>query len=271
MTTNPKTIIYHSDCLDGFTAAWVLWRRFQGEPTQFIPAQYGEDPPWVLVDGRDTYVVDFSYPRPQLEEMKRRANLLLVLDHHATAEEELAGLPYAVFDMGRSGAGLTWDWAFFGQHRPWLVNYVEDGDLWLFSYPSSKEVRVFLQRQSKTFENWQRLSEESLENILPLARVAYTDMEAYVEARARRATVQAFKGMLAVVVEAGHQHGSELLHYLLQKHPRCDVAIRAEHDGGQWVYSVRSRLGEAKLLAERLGGGGHSRAAGFRSQERLHV
>ena len=50
--------------------------------------------------------VDFSYSRPILETMAAETKNLLILDHHITAEQSLAGLPYAYFDMKKSGAVL---------------------------------------------------------------------------------------------------------------------------------------------------------------------
>src|SRR5205807_2421923 len=78
-------------------------------------------------------MVDFSYKRAVLENMARTVNSILILDHHKTAAEDLAGLPplpgfptwreaawngklsqsirmSALFDMDRSGAALAWDY-----------------------------------------------------------------------------------------------------------------------------------------------------------------
>jgi hypothetical protein len=78
-------------------------------------------------------IVDFSYERAVIDEMRRVANSILILDHHKSAEEDLRDLYVAPewttwreaanqsqpssnvrcvvrFDMERSGAGLTWDY-----------------------------------------------------------------------------------------------------------------------------------------------------------------
>ena len=78
-----------------------------------------------------------------------------------SAQEALAGLPYAHFDMERSGAGMTWD-AIHTDHdlhreRPWLVNYVEDRDLWRFKLPNSKEVNAYISSRKQTFEEWNKM------------------------------------------------------------------------------------------------------------------
>jgi oligoribonuclease NrnB/cAMP/cGMP phosphodiesterase (DHH superfamily) len=117
--------VYHANCFDGFTAAWVVRNYFGAEKVDMHPANYGEPVP--SVRDREIVIVDFSYP---LQELKALAqiNNVLVLDHHKTAAEALKDLPTvadwaawngdlsAVFDMERSGAGITWDF-FSPAHR----------------------------------------------------------------------------------------------------------------------------------------------------------
>jgi len=74
MGSNPL-VIYHGNCYDGFTAAWVFWRAFGGKAELFA-ARYGDPPP--SVEGREVYVVDFSYPSATMLEMKDAAD---ALDH----------------------------------------------------------------------------------------------------------------------------------------------------------------------------------------------
>jgi len=83
----PDICIYHGNCADGFTAAWAVWKRF-GDSVEYIPGVYGESPPDVT--GKNVVIVDFSYKRPVLLEMTKTARTVLVLDHHKTAEADLA-------------------------------------------------------------------------------------------------------------------------------------------------------------------------------------
>ena len=62
--------------------------------------------------GEHIVIVDFSYARPILETIAQSAASLVVLDHHITAEQTLADLPYAYFDLKNQalcsgGNGLT--------------------------------------------------------------------------------------------------------------------------------------------------------------------
>lgn len=97
-------VIYHASCNDGAGAAYAAWTVL-GETAEYVPAHYGNEPPDVT--GKVVYVLDFSYPRDVLLDMNAKAKSLLVLDHHKTAEADLKGLDFAVFDMIELGAALN--------------------------------------------------------------------------------------------------------------------------------------------------------------------
>src|SRR5262245_63096993 len=155
-----KLVLYHGQCLDGFAAAWVAFRRFGGT-AEYHAVQFGDALPYPIAR-RDVLILDFSCPREQLLEMKKQAATLLVLDHHLTAQQDLAGLDFAIFDLERSGATLTWDYFFPGEGRPWLVSYVEDKDLWRWKLPDSEEVSAALQSYSRSFKMWEKISRKGV-------------------------------------------------------------------------------------------------------------
>jgi oligoribonuclease NrnB/cAMP/cGMP phosphodiesterase (DHH superfamily) len=97
-------VIYHDNCTDGLTAAWVAAQVMPD--AEFFAGFYGQDPP--DVHGRDVFIVDFSYKRPVMEQIAADCATLVVLDHHKTAEAELHGFTpefsEIVFDMEHSGA-----------------------------------------------------------------------------------------------------------------------------------------------------------------------
>src|SRR5438309_9630563 len=169
-------VIYHGACRDGFTAAWVAAMRHPG--ADFQAGYFGNKAPSVI--GRSVVILDFSYPREVLETMAREAEELVLLDHHKTAEADLAGLPYAHFDMERSGAGLAWDYFFPGEPRPWLVDYVEDRDLWRFRLPDSKAVNAYLSVLPFDFAAWRQASALPLEEATRLGRVVQLKIDQYV-------------------------------------------------------------------------------------------
>ena len=41
MTWKPDICIYHGGCMDGFGAAWAIWRRW-GDAVRYVPGTYGK-------------------------------------------------------------------------------------------------------------------------------------------------------------------------------------------------------------------------------------
>ena len=84
MTRQLPLVIYHANCADGFTAAWAVHKAM---PADFHAAFYQAPPPDVT--GRDVIMVDFCYHADVMQQLRRAARSLLVLDHHKTANEVL--------------------------------------------------------------------------------------------------------------------------------------------------------------------------------------
>lgn len=269
---NPKPLVlYHANCPDGFCAAWVA-RKYLGD-CDFIPVQYGEDPP--DVEGRDLYILDFSYKRPVMEKLVKDAGEILVLDHHKTAEVELRGLsefvtensstPHRfVFDMGKSGGRLTWEQFFGTEPSPWLVNYTEDRDLWRWQLPASREVNAALASYPRTFEQWDILNTFPT----PLDTLA---REGSAILRFQNQLVESICSTAREVELGGHKvlaantcvMISEVAGKLSEGKPfgACWF-IRSD---GKKQWSLRSRDGgmDVSIIAKGYGGGGHRNASGF--------
>ena len=64
-------ILFHASCTDGYTAAWVANRYFDGA-CELQDVRYDSDPPDVT--GRTVYILDFSYKRGVLQEMAEQAH-----------------------------------------------------------------------------------------------------------------------------------------------------------------------------------------------------
>lgn len=266
MSTLQPLVIYHAHCPDGFTAAWVV-AGVVGE-CELFPASYGYPPPYELARERAVYIVDFSYPRAQLELMHSMAASLMVLDHHKTAEADLRGLPYCVFDMNRSGAGLAWDVLRPGEPRPWLVDYVEDRDLWRFSMPNAHGVALRIKIVPHTLAAYDALAKRTLTSILAEAFGAQLYVDHYVIEVLRNLykldNVDG-QGSVAACVNVPYTNVSDVLHAAL-KLTDLHVAIGWHmRPDKQLDCSVRSRSPyDCSVLAKQHGGGGHAQAAGFR-------
>lgn len=256
-----RIVIYHADCVDGFTAAWAAWFKYGYSGTEYIPARYGEAPP--AVGGKEVLIVDFSYPRLVLLEMEREATSIRVLDHHKTAAENLAGLEFAEFDMSRSGAGMAWD-ALHHPPRPPLIDYVQDRDLWLWELPESKAVSAYIALHDRTFETWCVMNSSLLQQFcscVEMGKTALRVTEQYVEQQAPKASTVKLAGYCVPCINTTFAT-SELVGGLAEHAPFA-VGWFQRQDG-KFVYSLRSRGDfDVTTIAKQFGGGGHKNAAGF--------
>lgn len=279
--------IYHGNCQDGFGAAWAVRHALGEENVEFYPGIYQDEAPDVR--GRDVLLVDFSYKRTVLWAMAEYARSVLILDHHRSAADDLAifkePAPYeewrdhslplvrdgdppvaALFDMERSGAGLTWDYFHPGPPRPRLIDHIQDRDLWRFSLPYTRLISAALFSHPYDFELWddymsrddlstliveggaiERKHKQDIANLLPVVR---RDM---VIGGIRMPVANL---PLTLTSDAGHQMATAA----------SGIAACYWDTPEGRVFSLRSTDDgpDCQAIAVQYGGGGHAHAAGFR-------
>jgi hypothetical protein len=278
-------VLYHGACPDGMTAAWAAWKKL-GDKAEYVPAFYGEPCP-VDVTGKFVYLLDFSYKRAAMEELISKATLVVVLDHHQTAADELRELtiqkdrvldadgvvrfsPTIVFDLTKSGARLAWEYFHADEPVPLLVQYAEDRDLWKFALPYSRQIANTLTSYPFTLAAWDQLAGR-----FPRWREVFPEDEVVADGR----TLLRYKQVVTELIAAsaveqdwfGHQvlvanspvMQSEVAGTLAEGRPFGVVwFVRAK---GIVQYSLRSTPTgvDVSAIAKQLGGGGHTHAAGF--------
>lgn len=252
--SGPEVVLYHADCLDGFGAAWAVWKRFPS--ARYLAVKHGYPPPDDLA-GRRVLIVDFSYPRAQMEQLAGITADLLLLDHHITAQKTLHDLPFARFEEHKSGAVMAWEWA----HRepvPWLLHHIQDKDLWTWCLPHSREINAALASYPYEFPVWDTLAKE----VLVAEGTAILRYERELAGKlAASAVLVTFQGQTLPAVQSAILT-SQIGECLSARHPVCMIW----HDrDGRRVYSLRSREDgpDVGAMAAQFGGGGHTHAAGF--------
>lgn len=267
----PNTVVlYHGHCADGFGAAWAAWTAL-GDQAAYQPVQYGA--PMPDVSGYDTlYCLDFSYPRGTILQWNVDHERVVVLDHHKTAEAELAGLAGCTFDMDKSGAMLAWEHFHPEQPAPWLARYVQDRDLWHWELPYSRQVSAALWSYEMDFEVWTIIRGRLDRDMLGFA----TEGDAILRYMGQQVALICDQARLVVVdVPAGWQAQvptvnatnlwSEIGEELLRRYPDAPYAAAyydTKHGLRKW--SLRSRGDfDVSEVAQLHGGGGHKAAAGY--------
>ncbi len=282
-------VVYHGDCYDGFTSAFIAHEYFGGK-VDLWPAKYGEPPPMVEADGRTVYILDFSYPRDSMLALGKVARCIVVLDHHKTAREALDGLEFEVecaadvyFDMDRSGAGMTWDYFYPDEPRPWWVDRVEDRDLWRFRLgESTKLVHAYIASLPMKLDFWrQRLQLGSLKAAESAGQSILGYIDTYLDKAIQEARLVQWDPWLAhetqskylhvAVLNIPYQNASEAADKMLAKFPSADFSCGYfQRFDGRWQYSLRSRSDfDVSEIAKLFGGGGHAQAAGFDTADLL--
>lgn len=274
-----KTLcIYHGNCADGFGAAWVVRRSLGAENIEFLSAQYGMPAPDVT--DRLVIIVDFSFPLDTLREMARTARAVLVLDHHKTAAEALGELKpaplnfhtwaekppalSAVFDMDRSGAGITWDFFFPHSQRPDLINHIEDRDLWRFKLEGTREILANLFSYTQDFHVWDGLMEQPISAAIAagvaINRKHQKDVADLVTSCKHRMVIA---GHDVPVANLPHIYASDAGHLMAQGEK---FAACYQDSTDHRYFSLRSNDAgiDVSEIAKRYGGGGHRNAAGFK-------
>lgn len=269
-TMEQPLVIYHANCLDGFGAAFAAYSHFRrGDecPCDFVAASYGQRPPEAT--GRDVYIVDFSYRRQVLQKVCRAARSVTVIDHHITAERDLAGLERehanlrAVFDMDKSGAVLAWEY-FHREPPPRLLLHIQDRDLWRFELDGTNDIYAALMARQYDFRAWAELVADGEAPALLAAegRAINRYRRVMIDLHRNKAVMGSIDGCQVPVVNCYEEIASDLLAELAAGHP---FAAGYQDQGTLRKWSLRSSASgtDVAAIAERFGGGGHRHASGF--------
>lgn len=287
MTYKPDIIIYHSPCSDGFAAAWACWKKW-GDSPEYFPTNYGKPPPDVA--GKHVLIVDFSYKRAVLREMGLDARSIIVLDHHETAQAELAewivegdlfaeddplrivrrnddhiGQPIAAqFDMNRSGARMAWDFCH-SEDAPQLIKLVEDRDLWRFQYGATKPFALMLKTVAERFDTWDSLNQTMTEERMMEAYGMVRYQDYLVDRIAAKAHWVERGGVSFLAVNCPAELSSEVGNKILLNNLKTPFAATWNDGETHRGWSLRSTNDRTNVadFASGYGGGGHRNAAGF--------
>lgn len=282
--TDHNVVLYHANCPDGFAAAFAAWLLL-GDAATYLPVNYGEPVPELdaAAGAHMIYILDFSYPRDVLEALAAREDVkaVVVLDHHASAQQALAGLPelgspgklWVKFDMAQSGAMLAWHYFHPDRIPHDLIRYVQDRDLWTWRLNFSRPVNAALWwDQLRTFDAWNRLLGKwhsgGFTDLMNRGTAILNFQDAMLDRLVLggvRWDASAFEPVQLMFINSPVLQ-SEIGERVLQLHPDIECVSVWYERGGWRNVSLRSRKGgfDCSKLAAEFGGGGHQAAAGYR-------
>jgi oligoribonuclease NrnB/cAMP/cGMP phosphodiesterase (DHH superfamily) len=293
----PDVCIYHFPCDDGFAAAWIARRKW---PDVAIKGtNYGLPFPEVDIAGKNLLIADFSYKPDVLRTLAARASSIVILDHHKTAEADLAEFKVEVsggakfvaadvggtfrdlaelnhpaiaahFDMQRSGASLTWEFCFADEPPPLFIRLIEDRDLWRMSLPETRAFSLFLRSYPYDLERWDWIADcmsRNPDHVLADAKGIERFYDRRLAEMIPTATLKVIGRWKDVpVAHAPYAFGSDLANELLKAYPAAPFAAVVVDAYGGRSYLLRSddSRQDVSEVARSFGGGGHRNAASFR-------
>lgn len=262
----PDTLVLYDADPDGFGSAWAAWKYF-GDSADYVEVMHGQELPLFAFSYERVYILDLSFKREDLVDLRNNISFLMVIDHHASAKDMLNGLGIVPWPVRTDRSACTQAWRFFspGTNIPMLLQYIEDRDLWLWKMRYSEAMNAMIFNTDKTFKAWDEL-----------ASAVYFEPEKLV--RAGR-NLLVYRDRLVDMIVENHfmYHGiptvaapvlhSEVGHKLLDMYPDAPY-VQTYTDNvpeGKRKYSMRSEdhREDVSVIAKKYGGGGHRNAAGY--------
>jgi hypothetical protein len=293
-------VIYHRKDADGILSAAIACHALNLTPRNSTlygvdhPERcpllfYGFNPPCrhqdFFAEDDHVVIVDFSYSKAETQALLDGFAKVTLLDHHQTAVDELAPIskPHWVLDTTRAACQIVWD-DLIGTERPWwldLIGWRDLGGPWqpkadpnktrhanilntaLFSFAPLDPYRLAQHVPSGTaWQTWfdqgealchaNQAAAQAIAAAVPLTLAHFPDAVGTLK--------------LPIVFNCHPALTSDVCHHLMKIHnwPTACVCSRSSEAPYSFTFSFRSTPTgpDVSILAKRLGGGGHPRAAG---------
>lgn len=266
-------VIYHHNCPDGFGAAWIVWRYLKGDAT-YQGIRPNKFPKASSFKGKQVLFVDVSFPKDQLDEYRREAKSILLVDHHMTYFEELKDLDDVIMVQEHSAVYLAWRIFFPSIKVPKFVRYLEDNDLGdryiKKTEPFMAALGVRLPYHTiDNFSNWNHLLNDKFVEQLVQIGAKYLEYKNWIIRRNEHIAVSKRFGKYNVGIANFEAVGlsSDVGNVISEKNPKYDFICLWNYHYNHNEYGIMLRTRhdgiDLSILASKYGGGGHPRAARF--------
>lgn len=289
-------VIYHKNCIDGFTSFFILYKSGLIDKKAIIypdvPSAKTTPP---NIDGKNVISMDVAYKKDVLKEMFSRVKSMVFLDHHITIHNDVIELKKTlgktdhieiVYDEHKSGASLTWHYLYPNRKPPLLVRYVEDNDigLWKMKYTyefiAGLDTLYSLNPSKSNLIYWDKLlKSEQIKKVISRGKIYFQYINKLVDDQSKRYSIEAFPSekiydkfsdyfqkpyqyKVAVYSGSGCPTATLLALKMLDK-IKCDFVIMWVYhmDRKEYVLTFRSKTVDVGNIAKMFGGGGHKLAS----------
>lgn len=285
-------IIFHRNCLDGFTGFYLFMKtkKWEKKPIVFPDVPSAKYPP-PNIDKKNIIIIDVAYNSEIIKYISQKASKLLFIDHHTSIRKDILNLKLPenneiVYDINQSGASLVWKYFFGTQKMPTFVEYIRDNDIgaWKLDntlpFIAGLEVNFELEPTYNNLIEWDKLLDEEFLNSLIERGKVYNEYKEYLIKRySKKYTLMHFpskkilnklklnlkEGQYKVAVVNSSCPSVSLLGKYIVDTVDCDFCILWNYSINKKIFiiALRSKNVDISEIAKKFGGGGHKYAAGF--------
>ena len=157
-------VIYHRGCFDGFTSfmSLLLAKKITKNAIVFPDVPFAKYAPREI-EGKNVISMDVAYNPKIVEEISKKAKVFYFIDHHVTIFDSIKKLklpaPHKIiYDVKKSGAGITWDYFNPTKARPLIIDLIEDHDIGRWEDNRSKPLNAYLEVNHYTIHNKEHIN-----------------------------------------------------------------------------------------------------------------
>jgi len=281
-------IFYHENCLDGFTGAYVAWKKFK-EKAEYIPLSRTSEGDNILqnkkvkikdLTDKEVYFIDFCLLESELKKVIKVAKKVIILDHHIGAKDLVLSMLGSIYSDTVSGSVVAFNYFFPKNKVPELLKYVSIGDTYSFSKNEKqvkveKEVLAYLSTVDFDFKNFLKVEKfiEDKKNFVEIKKIGEIlnkNFYKMIKDQSQNAKLIEFEGYKVYAVNSCRLFKSELGHVLAEKTNLFGIVYYFE--GNDLKLSFRG-IGKVDLvaIAQKYGGGGHFNASSFKTNDEKFI
>lgn len=287
-------IIYHKNCLDGFSS-FIILLKSKMISEQFIVKH---DVPSAIFpprgfENKDVIIMDVAYKKEILREIFDKAKSVVFIDHHITIKNDVDELydkyknkVKIIYDVKESGSSLTWKYFFKNKELPDFIKYIKDNDIGEWKLKHTKpfiyalRVKYNISENYEDIKQWMKLFNKNiLKKIINLGEIYEEFAEKQLEENSKKYSLELFPseklyekftdyfakpGQYRVAVVCGQGcPNSSLLGNKIVDIVDCDFVILWTYnmDRKDYVLQFRSKEVDVGKMAQIFGGGGHTLAS----------
>lgn len=251
--------VYKAGCLDGLAGSWVA-RKALGDKLSVICLKPGRVFDSGRVRRKNIYLAGVGIGAEQQKELLQHQNKVIVLSANDTYAKQ-----YAAFTDGlipKSCVLGTWKLFFPNEEPPVQLTYIEDRHLWRNELEDSADWCTGAHFFGLGKDEFADTMVDSVNSVCEIGHTLNQQKASHIRRLRNNARLSEVGGYKVPVVNGPNWLASDLANELAQGYPFAVVYYDTKTER---VYELRSREGGLAVneIAEAMGGGGQTRAAGF--------